>query len=331
VAIVINELDSNINLIELISRLEFNPFRMLPGESPETRNAAWLGALQKISRIKGSIIYSAIENSTAVGLCAFSPMPWDSQLFQRKMGQIHYFSATTTAANPNLILEKMITRTLESAQEQHYSFILHKCSSDNFRNLGLLEKHGFRLKSTILNFTYEYRKQDVNKIQITPLPSGFLIRHAEPNDEEATVHVSHIAYENFFGRYHADENFTRKQATHVYEEWIHSSFHGYADVILIAEYQGKIVGFSIWKKSSPEEKELTNRISHLSLGAVDPGFASKGLYNSLLFEGLKALQPNSDLVLIPTQICNYPAQRSYMRLGWRPNDSFHDFHLWLPK
>jgi ribosomal protein S18 acetylase RimI-like enzyme len=330
VTIEIKNFDDSTNLDELVSRLEFNPFRLIPEESPESRNAAWLCSLQKISQSNGSMVYCATEDSTLAGICAFSPMPWDSQLFKKKMGQIHYLSATTNAANSKLIIENFITKILKVAKEQQYSFILHKCPSENFRNQGLLEEYGFRLKSTILNFAYDYRKQDPSKIQITPPPSDIKIRLAKPNDEEATVHVSHLAYENFFGRYHADENISREQATHVYEEWIHSSYKGYADLILVAEHEKRIVGFSIWKKSSQEEKKLSNRLAHLSLGAVDPGFASKGIYNSLLLEGLKALELDNDIVMIPTQICNYPAQRAYIRLGWRPNDSFHDFHLWLP-
>jgi len=245
------------------------------------------------------------------------------------MGQIQYLSVASGTKDPYHVYEKLINKILERAKSENYSFLLHKCSSENFQAMGMLEKHGFVLKSTILNFFLSFQNQDINTIQIPKLPTDIQIRDAQPSDEEATVQVSHLAYENFFGRYHADERFTRAQATHVYEEWIHSSFNGYADVILVAEHKKNIVGFSIWKKSSQDEKNLSNRLAHLSLGAVDPGFASKGIYNSLLLEGLKALQPDNDIVTIPTQICNYPAQRAYIRLGWRPYDSMHDFHLWL--
>lgn len=327
--IKIIELESTDQLKELLPHLEFNPFRLIPGETPETKNAAWLCGLQKLSQMEGSFIYLAKNNATLSGLCAFTPLPWDSRLFQQKMGQIQYISVSSAIKDPSFALEKMIEKVLETAKSQKYSFLLHKCSSDNFQTMGILEKHGFTLKSTILNFSFNFQNQKICDLKIPRLPTDIHIRVANPSDEEATVLVSHLAYDNFFGRYHADERFSRAQATRVYEEWIHSSFHGFADVILVAEHDKKIVGFSIWKKSSTEEKKLNQRLSHLSLGAVDPGYASKGIYNSLLYEGLKALQPDSDLVTIPTQICNYPAQRAYIRLGWRPYDSLHDFHLWL--
>lgn len=327
--IKIFELESTDQLKEIIPHLEFNPFRLIPGETPETKNAAWLCGLQKISQMEGSFIFLAKTNATISGLCAFTPLPWDSHLFQQKMGQIQYISVASTTKDPSFALKMMIEKVLEKAKSQKYSFLLHKCSSDNFQTMGILEKHGFNLKSTILNFSLNFQNQKISESEITKLPDKIHIRNAKPSDEEATVLVSHSAYDNFFGRYHADERFSRAQATHVYEEWIHSSFHGFADVILVAEHDKKIVGFSIWKKSSTEEKKLRQRISHLSLGAVDPEYASKGIYNFLLYEGLKVLQPDSDLITIPTQICNYPAQRAYIRLGWRPYDSIHDFHLWL--
>ena len=322
-------MDSNIDLEGLVPQLEFNPFRMIPGETPETRNAAWLSGLQKLYQVKGSALFLAEENGKLTGLCAFSPLPWDSKLFTQKMGQIQYISITASTENPLLAKEKLVQKTLIWAKSEQYSFLLHKCFSDNFRTISILEKHGFALKSTILNFCFDFHSHKIDEMRALILPDDFSIRIAKPSDEEDTVIVSHQAYGNFFGRFHADERFTRSQATLVYEEWIHSSYHGYADVILVAEHNRKIVGFSIWKKSSSEEKKLTNRLCHLSLGAVDPKYASKGIYNSLLFEGLKALEPDNDLVLIPTQICNYAAQRAYIRLGWSPYDSFHDFHLWL--
>jgi ribosomal protein S18 acetylase RimI-like enzyme len=323
------DLDPAIDLVQLVSQLEFNPYRLLHGESPETRNAAWANGLQSLNNNKDGLIFQVMENNKIAGICAFTPLPWDSRLFQKKMGMIQFLSITNSAKDPYLVLEKMLAHIIHLAKSKQYAFLLHKCASDNFKVIHSLEDHGFKLESTILNFMFNFHTQDLNQLQISPLPSGFKIRKAEPSDEENLVIVSQKAYDNFFGRYHADERFTKLQATGVYEEWIHSSFHGYADLILVAENQGRIVGYSIWKKNSNEEKKLSNRLSHLSLGAVDPEYSSKGIYNSLLFEGLKALSPDSDLVLIPTQICNYPAQRAYIRLGWRPYDSFHDFHLWL--
>jgi hypothetical protein len=117
----------------------------------------------------------------------------------------------------------------------------------------------------------------------------------------------------------------------MYEEWIKSSIDGYADWIIVAEYESRIAGYSVWKKPSPLEQEHGVRVGHYSIGAVHPDYFGKGVFSSVTFTGMGLFEGIADCIDGPTHINNYPVQQGYSKLSWKIRDAQHSFHKWLVK
>ena len=73
----------------------------------------------------------------------------------------------------------------------------------------------------------------------------------------------------------------------VYEQWVRSSFEGWADWILVAEVDGRIAGYAVWKKASALEVKHSFDIAHCNLEAIHPDFFGRGLYTALTLEGMR--------------------------------------------
>ena len=201
--------------------------------------------------------------------------------------------------------------------------------TDDVLTIHTLEKQGFLLMDTNLDYVYDYRRTPTDAIPRPQLPDGAHIRAARDDEIEELLSVAQASFQNHFGRFHADERISEEQALRVYREWIRSSCQGYADLITVAEVEGKVAGYSVWKNPSRLERNLRTRVGHFSIGAVHPEYHGRGLFTALTFAGMESLEGIVDSIEGPTHINNYPVQRAYDRLHWLLRDARHAFHRWV--
>jgi hypothetical protein len=117
--------------------------------------------------------------------------------------------------------------------------------------------------------------------------------------------------------------------TRVYDEWVRSSFAGWADWILVAEVEGAIAGYGVWKKASALEARHSLDIAHYNLAAIHPDFSGRGLYTALALDGMRMAQSFATRLDGPVHVSNYPVHHALQKLGWRTAGARHSFHKWL--
>ena len=71
--------------------------------------------------------------------------------------------------------------------------------------------------------------------------------------------ISEKVFADYFGRFHADPQMPAGTPTRIYTEWVRSAFAGWADWILVAEVDGKIAGYGIWRKPLDIEEKHSLR------------------------------------------------------------------------
>src|SRR5262249_39079518 len=152
-----------------------------------------------------------------------------------------------------------------------------------------LEESAFQLVDTALHFVYDAGKVPLANVPKSGLAPGCRIRPATANDRDALVDVAASSFQGHFGRFHADPCIPRATATRVYQEWVASSLNGYADYNLVAEADGAIVGYSIWKKPSALEQQFGVRLGHYSISAIHPAHAGRGVFGALTYMGMTML------------------------------------------
>jgi hypothetical protein len=322
---------NQLNLINLlIADSYFQPFRCTAMSGKENEiNKFWQDKIFENSKKSPAYLIQEMSGSSMDGFILINELDWDSKIFDLKMAAINEFVLNRQSSKKGWIADQLLEKTVIKAKEVGYQFLLCKTYTDDIYSIHALEKAGFLLVDTLLDYHVDFRKVNFNKIPIPEVADEILIRFANEDDGEELAALARAAFANHFGRYHSDPRIQKELATQTYVEWMQSSLHGYADYFVLAEINHRIAGLSIWKKTSELEKDLPIRLGHYSIGAIHPDFYGRKLFSILTYEGMKLLQPEVDLIEGPTHINNYAVQRGYNRLGWQIGDARHSFHKWL--
>jgi len=320
-----------INLIySLIENSPFMPFRYTAQLGKEKDcNKYWQEKiLENLGKIPAHLITRANAEKTD-GFILINELAWDSNIFGKRMAALTEFVVQPESEGKARIADMILQQAIAEAREQKYEFLMSKIYTDDVISIHALEKAGFLLVDTLLDYSVDFRKVEFNKIPVPEVAQGVKIRFAEKKDADELADLARSSFANHFGRYHSDPRLSKKEATQTYVEWMNSSLNGYADFFVLSEIDNRIAGLSIWKKTSTLEKNLPLRLGHYSIGAIHPDFFGKKLFSILTYEGMKLLQPEVDMIEGPTHINNYAVQRGYARLGWQISDARHSFHKWL--
>lgn len=285
-----------------------------------------LGSLVQDRRAE---IFSATKDGEIAGLVVYTNLPWETKIFGTQMGVLKYLFADLDSPHKQEIGQGLLEKTIGWARTLGIEFLLCKVYTDDILTIHALEKQGFLLMDTLLEYVYDSHKNPIHAVPRPQLPDGAHIRSARDEDVGELLTVAQASFQNHFGRFHADERIPHRQAMNVYSEWVRSSCAGYADWVKVAEIDGKIAGYSIWRKPSPLERNLRTRLGHYSIGAVHPEYHRRGLFTALTFAGMESLEGIVDSIEGPTHINNFPVQRAYGRLHWSIRDARHAFHKWL--
>ena len=322
-------LDQIDQLKPLIERSRQKPYHFLPHESQSSLDSFWLDEIADVLRQGQGEVFVNVSGSDIAGMAVYTELRWETRIFGKRMGAVKYVVAHPDAPQKHEVLELLLDHIMDRAIFREIEFLLCKTYTDDVSTIHGLEKKGFLLMDTQLGYVYDFPRDPLPNIPDPPVPSGTTIRLAEQKDLPAMVNMVRLAFRNHFGRFHSDERISKEQALLVYEEWIRSSYAGYADWILVAEIDGVIAGCTIWKKASPREHSLETRLGHHIFGCVHPKHYGQGLFTALTYAGMKLLEARVDCIDGPTHINNYPVQRGLSKLRWRLCYARHAFHKWL--
>lgn len=320
-----------LNLLQkLVEISSFKPFRYvaLSGDG-KTIDRYWHEKI--VENLEKSPAHLISENFTGSmdGFILINALDWDSKIFKKRMASLTEFIVNPVSERKTWIADQILQKAIQKAKKEGFEFLMCKVYTDDIINIHALEKAGFLLVDTLLDYEVDFRKVTFDKIPIPEVSPDVKIRLAREEDGPELSELAKASFANHFGRYHSDPRLTKEAATQTYVEWMNSSLHGYADYFVLAEIDHRIAGLSIWKKTSELEKHLPIRLGHYSIGAIHPDFFGKKLFSILTYEGMKLLQPGVDIIEGPTHINNYAVQRGYTRLGWQIGDARHSFHKWL--
>lgn len=270
-----------------------------------------------LAGVEETLAAGGTELAAGHGFAVIGELPWESRILGKRMAVLKhlFFDDTPELAN------ELVARALQWAHQHGVEFLLCKVYTDRHALIHALAAQGFLLVETVLLHAWDARGE---------LPHDDVrIRRAMESDRDAAVRVSRAAFEGHFGRFHSDPRISHDNAVRIYEEWIRCSFDGYADAIFVAEQDGRVAGYSIWKGASPSERAAGLRCAHYSIGAVDPAFHRQRLFRALTLAGMRLYRGEVDVIDGPTHVRNTGVQRAYRSLGWELRDSQYTFHRWI--
>ena len=312
-------------LQELLPRLHNAPLAHLVHVTPPQARAYWLDEIRRDLADPSTSAWVARDGADISGLLLYIDASWDSKVVGEKVGNLRHFGA----ASGGETLDELLETALQHASGRGVRCLTCKVQASEIDTIHSLEKHGFLLMDSLLDFVFDFSSRSAEGNQTVPLGSGATIRIAQPEDIAGAVVVAEKAFAHYYGRYQADPNVSHEAATNFYREWVQFSFQGWADWILVAEIERQIVGFGIWKKASELEARHLLDIAHYNLAGIHPDFSGRGLYSALATDGMRRAQQFARHLIGPVHVRNYPVHRALSRLGWKIRAARHSFHKWL--
>jgi len=231
----------------------------------------------------------------------------DSQRFGVRVARAH-------------VVAENLSRVLQSCADESIDLLIARCATTDLAVAQSMEGQGFSLMDTLLYYRFDLTKREI------PEDSGeFLVRRLQPGDEEQVRMVAAAAFRGYMGHYHADSRLDRRLCDEAYISWAERSCTPTtaADEVVIAEHDGKVVGFATLRLNSPQEVEGL-------LFAVAPEFQGRGICRSFMICSLEwARSQGAHQMIISTQVGNISMQKVWCRVGFEPSRSYYTFHKWF--
>ncbi len=310
-----------------LAGLLHGPLRAWPAEmSPDRRAEHWLDEIRSVLSGDGSAAFVARADGRTAGLAVLADQAWETRVLGRRMTVIRHLAAAGDASQRAAVFERLLDEAVRHAEERGAECLVHRSHADDAPAIHALERHGFLLMDTLLDYVFDFARNELPAS--SRLPPDARVRPATAEDLDGLLEVSRRAFPVHSGRFHSDERIPRACAVRLYEEWIRSCVEGWADWVLAAECRGAVVGYSAWKKPSEIDRRHGIALGHYSIGAVAPEHAGQGLFRALTVEGMRLLAGHARSIEGPTHAANVPVQRAYAALGWRVAGARHGFHRW---
>src|SRR5215467_8494549 len=236
------------NLKEALPCSTHKPLPHLSYLKPDQIEGYWLDEIVQELKNECSTAFASYAEDRINGFVLYGDSPWDTEVVGKPVAVIKYFVGT--GENDVRVLDRLLDEVLRHAARRGIHLLTGKVQPLQIAAIHPLERHGFLLMDTLLDFFFDYSRTPFDKIGKPQRLDGLRVRLATPEDLPELLALTETAFAKHFGRYNSDPKMPAGTGTKVYQEWMRSSFNGAADWILIAEVNDQIAGYSVWKKAS---------------------------------------------------------------------------------
>jgi dTDP-4-amino-4,6-dideoxy-D-galactose acyltransferase len=238
-------------------------------------------------------------------LCNY--LDWDSEFFSRRIARVA----------SNRLTEETLKGVLSWSEENSIDCLYFLADAADKESAALAADNGFRFVD--IRTTYE-RPLASDEDFGEKAPE---IRLSIPEDIPALRSIAGVSHRD--SRFYFDPNFSESACNALYETWIEKSCQGYAHAVLVAEIDGRAVGYI----SLHLDEGNVGQIGLIAVGADAKGH---GLGKKLINESLRWFASQGvGRVTVVTQGRNVVAQRLYQRFGFMLTSVEVWYHRWFPE
>ncbi len=212
--------------------------------------------------------------------------------------------------------EEELQPALDECADLGVKLLICRCNAENLSFLHQLEKKGFGLMDGLVY--YRLRVGD------TPWTSH-LIRPCLPCEAKEVATIAKEVYTDFIGHFHQDPMLGKAKCDDLYVKWARHACldKKVAEIMLVAEVDGKIVGF--------DSHEIINGDTGFGvISGVSKEFQGKGIRTALLFAGMNwCVSQGLEYMEADVHINHYIMHRVYSNHGFKIYKSEYTFHKWF--
>jgi dTDP-4-amino-4,6-dideoxy-D-galactose acyltransferase len=233
-------------------------------------------------------------------------LDWDSNFFGCRIARVI----------PHKLDPKTVTTTLRWCKDSQIDCLYFLADAEDDTTIRLAEKHKFHCVD--IRITFERRLKDIGN------EGDDFTGNIRPSKAEDIIPLRDIARFSYRDtRFYSDTKFPTQLADALYETWIEKSCNGYADVVLVAEDDGKAVGYISCHR-------LDETQGQIGLVGVHSDWRGKRIGQVLVNQSLQWFAGRGMThVSVVTQGRNIPAQRLYERCGFLSSTLQIWYHRWF--
>ena len=166
-----------------------------------------------------------------------------------------------------------------------------------------------------------FRVMDVRvELEVSPVRSEQPVRKHREADIELLRAIARTSHEDT--RFYADPGFPRERCGALYDTWIRRSCEGWADVVLVADREGRPAGYVAMHRRGGS--------GSIGLIGVDAAARGRGVGEALVRGALDwCAREGLERCSVVTQGRNVAAQRLFQRCGFRTSSVALWFHKWF--
>jgi ribosomal protein S18 acetylase RimI-like enzyme len=260
------------------------------------------------------------KGNQTIGVAAVDESRWDSEIFDLKYGKMKLlcFHPETNQDEKIHLLENLVKKL----SEEGFRLVIARIPMDDISTINALEREG----AIVTDVLVTYQRDTKNLTPLHVILDGVRITEANSNDEGEVTKIAQSVFK--IDHFHSDQQLPGNRSDELYAKWATNSFHGLADVILVAKKGTDMVGFITCKTEN-----LTPKYKYGAIDLVGVTYESrgKGVGRALVAGALKWFSKRVPTVYVGTQSGNISALRLYESSGFRATSAEATLHLWIPQ
>lgn len=241
--------------------------------------------------------------------CQF--LDWDTEFFGFRIARVISHHLT----------EQLLEEILAWCASHTIECLYFLANADDPTTIRIAEDCGFRLVE--IRLIMERWLTDWNPETRPKASKEITIRHARAEDIPTLQEIAKTSYPD--SRFYFDPCFTETQWREYYATWIRKSCEGGAELALVAELNGKVVGYITGKLEAQNRKH-----AQYELTGVKPEVRGSGIGQELFRSGLDWFaRAGVEYVWLATQGRNIATQRMVQRNGFITRSCQLYYHKWF--
>lgn len=251
------------------------------------------------------------DGATPTGLIRVADLPWDTELYARKMGRITHLCGD---------LDGTAIRTL--LDRSPFDHLAVRVDASDIATQRALIDAGFCPADSVLKYLYHPSNGAPPEPVARRSRTRQTFRKYEPGDRDSLLSLTAETYARYPGRYHADP-WLRQHSAERYVRWAKRYVDGEADTIWVSESNGRVVAYLAFRYNRTLHRMLGMGCYGSGLGASRGGDYQSLLRHAVMFQTDMAWQ----CAEFDTQIDNYHVHRIYQDLKFEYVHAEHTYHL----
>ena len=263
----------------------------------------------------GGFILAAKEEGKVVGLISLKRSDWDTKHFGFEISNIGQLLAAGDYVKSTHIKKRLVSALIARCERELLLHVSARINKEDLSSIHALEHLRFKLMDVLVTYALDLRKSSVPNVE-----TQFSVRKFR---REEIPSLSQIALQCFqesalaTDRFHADPILPKVKSGEVYERWLISSSNDPSSEVLVAELNGKPIGFNVCNINNSLAAFVGLRIGTMVLTAVEPSARKQCVASSLLKASLDWFKGKVDVVESGGQVSNYAIQKAWISLGLR--------------